>query len=180
MRKPFDFKMIDVPAGAILTFKDQEDVICKVTDQIPARVCYKGEVVSLSKAAQKAGGLDYQVRGPLYWKYEGELLTERRKRIEEEEKGMDKLELLGVEYDVMETGLESPDSEGEASQKQVHGTDEEYVQLALAELERLVPVLYRLETERLPVRQWVIKYYCRCIDVLPERLQRQVEILLRL
>ena len=82
--------------------------------------------------------------------------------MEEGIKFEDDLVQLGKELDVMETGLESSDSEGEASQRQIHGTDEEYVQKALSELEELVPVLYRLETERLSVRQCVVKYYFRC------------------
>ena len=61
-RKPkFNFEMIDVPVGSILLFKDQEDVICEVTNQKPPKVCYKGEVVTLSKATQKAGGFTYQL-----------------------------------------------------------------------------------------------------------------------
>ena len=83
MRRPsLDFKMIDVPVGSVLSFKEQKDVTCEVVNLNPARVRFDGEVVSLTKAAQKAGGFDYDVRGPLYWKYEGEFLTERRLRFE--------------------------------------------------------------------------------------------------
>ena len=179
-KPPSNFKMLDIPVGAILTFKNQEDIICEVTKQDPPQVRYKGDVVSVTEAAKRARGNDGDINGNVWWKYEGELLTNRRKRMEEGIKFEDDLVQLGKEFDVMETGLESSDSEGEASQRQIHGKDEEYVQKALSELEQLVPVLYRLETERLSVRQWVVKYYFRCIDVLPEKLQRQVEMLLRL
>ena len=175
-----NFELLDIPVGAILTFKNQEDIICEVTKQDPAQVRYKGDIVSVTEAAKRARGNDGAINGNLWWQYEGELLTKRRKRMEEETKVMDALEPSEKDLDVMATGLESPDSEGEASQRQVHGTDEEYVQKALSELERLIPILYRLETERLHMRQWVVNYYWQCIDVLPERLQRQIEILLRL
>ena len=179
-KPPSNFEMLDISVGATLTFKNQEDTICEVTKQDPPQVRYKGDVVSVTEAAKRARGNDGDINGNVWWQYEGELLTKRRKRMEEEMKVMDDLVQMGKEFDAMETGLESPDSEGETSQGQVHGTDGEYVQKALSELEKLVSVLYRLETERLSVRQWVVKYYFRCIDVLPERLQRQVEILLRL
>ena len=159
---PSNFKMLDIPVGAILTFKNQEGIICEVTRQDPPQVRYKGDVVSVTEAAKRARGNDGDINGNEWWKYEGELLTNRRKRMEEGIKFEDDLVQLGKELDVMETGLESSDSEGEASQRQIHGTDEEYVQKALSELEELVPVLYRLETERLSVRQCVVKYYFRC------------------
>ena len=179
-KPPSNFEMLEIPVGATLTFKNQEDIICEVTKQDPPQVRYKGDVVSVTEAAKRARGNNGDINGNIWWMYEGELLTNRRKRMEEEMKVEDDPVQLGKEFDVMDTGLESPDSEGEASQRQVHGTDEEYVQKALSELEKLVPVLYRLETERLSVRQSAVKCYFRCIDVLPERLQRQVEILLRL
>lgn len=179
-RPPSNFEMLDIPVGAILTFKNQDDINCEVTKQVPPQVRYKGNVISVTEAAKRARGNDGEINGNLWWKYEGELLTDRRKRMEEEMKVEDDLVPLGKESDVMETGLESPESEGVASQRQVQGTDEEYIQKALSELEKLVPVLYRLETERQSVRQSVVKNYFRCMDVLPERLQRQVETLLRL
>jgi len=47
-------------------------------------VNYNGEETSLTAAAQKAFGISRPLQGPLYWEYEGELLTDRRKRMEEE------------------------------------------------------------------------------------------------
>ncbi|GEM_PF-1022838 len=81
-RPRINLEMIDVPVGSILTFKNHEDVTCKVTNQNPPKVCYKGEITGLSRAAQMAGGWNYPVRGPSFWRYEGELLTDRRERLE--------------------------------------------------------------------------------------------------
>lgn len=81
-RENFNFKMVDIPAGAILTFTRDENVTCEVVDT--KRVKYKDEVTSLSSAAQDALQYSRSVQGPLYWEYEGETLVERRLRMEQE------------------------------------------------------------------------------------------------
>ena len=144
-RKPnFNFEMIDVPVGSILLFKDQEDVICEVTNQKPPKVCYKGEVVTLSKATQKAGGFTYQVRGPQYWKYKGELIEDRRERLDE---------LTDEACAVMATGPESPDAkqEKQPSSKNTEARDKvidaSNRNQAQAEISRLESRVKQLETE---------------------------------
>lgn len=82
-RKPrINLEMIGVPLGAVLTFAENEKITCVVCQLYPARVLYEGEVTSLSVSARLASKVDYNVRGPLFWKYEGETLQERRDRFE--------------------------------------------------------------------------------------------------
>lgn len=82
-RAVFNFKMVEIPAGAELSFTRDEAVKAIVVDNRSVR--YNNEVVSLSEAARKALNVEYLVQGPAYWLYEGETLDERRRRLEEEE-----------------------------------------------------------------------------------------------
>lgn len=86
-RTRLDFTMIDIPVGAELIFLQDNDIVCTVSQQKPAKVIFDDEEYSLSKAAAEAlgGDLPYSVQGAAFWKYEGELLSERRKRMESEE-----------------------------------------------------------------------------------------------
>ncbi len=80
-RENFNFKMVDIPVGSILTFTRDEQVTCTVVDI--KRVQYNNEIMSLSAAAQQALQYNGSVQGALYWEYEGETLVERRIRMEQ-------------------------------------------------------------------------------------------------
>lgn len=82
-RAAFNFKMVDIPIGAELTFINDENTKVKVVDN--RTVLLNGEVASLSGAAQKVMGVEWPAQGPVYWTYEGETLDERRKRYESQE-----------------------------------------------------------------------------------------------
>jgi hypothetical protein len=79
-KKRFDFERYDVPVGAVLTFTRDTNVICTVVDV--GSVQFKGEVMSLSKAAQKALGVEYPVQGPIFWEYQEQTLDERRREMD--------------------------------------------------------------------------------------------------
>lgn len=72
-----------------MTFLQDDEVVCTVIQQ-KIKVNFRGEELSLSTAAAKALGRNSSagLRGPAYWKYEDELLTDRRDRMESE-KGED-------------------------------------------------------------------------------------------
>ena len=86
-RAVFNFDMVQVPVGAVLTFTRDSAVTATVTDA--RHVTFKATVTSLSEAARQAladKGLNWSaVQGPLYWQFEGETLDERRRRMEEGE-----------------------------------------------------------------------------------------------
>ena len=86
-RARFNFTMVDIPVGAVLTFTRDDKVTAVVTDA--KHVSFNGQITSLSDAARKAlsaqGYHWVAVQGPLHWKYEGEILEERRRRMEESE-----------------------------------------------------------------------------------------------
>ena len=79
--------MVGIPDDAKLVFLQDDEIVCTVTQQQPARVNFREEELSLSMAAAKALERDSSagLRGPAYWKYEDELLTDRRDRMESEE-----------------------------------------------------------------------------------------------
>lgn len=83
MRAKFNFEMVKIPVGSILTFTRNPEVTCKVIND--TQIEYAGEIRSLSEAAKLALGIDYNVAGTLYWEYEDETLDERRRRFEEGE-----------------------------------------------------------------------------------------------
>ncbi|MES2202838.1 MAG: GIY-YIG nuclease family protein [Patescibacteria group bacterium] len=81
-RSAFNFKMVDISPGAILTFTRDESITCRVAEDFK-HVEFRDKVLSLSKAAQEALGSAWPVQGPAYWKYHGEILDDRRIRLEE-------------------------------------------------------------------------------------------------
>ena len=81
-RSVFNFKMVDIPVGAELTFSRDENVKAKVIDN--RSIEFNGESTSLSGAAQKILNVEWPIQGTIYWMYDGETLDERRKRYEEE------------------------------------------------------------------------------------------------
>ena len=85
-REVFRFRLADVPVGAVITFSKDSSVTATVVDD--KRIDFEGNVTSTSAAAQiilnRMGWNWSAVQGPLYWDYEGESLSERRIRIEDE------------------------------------------------------------------------------------------------
>jgi hypothetical protein len=80
-KKRFDFARYEIPVGSAFTFTRDSNVTCKLVEN--SNVEFRGEIVSLSKAAQKALGVDYMVAGPLYWEYDEQTLDERRREYEQ-------------------------------------------------------------------------------------------------
>ena len=81
-RSIFNFAMVNIPVGAELVFSRDENIKARVVDNRSIEL--NGEIVSLSNSAQKILGYASSVQGTAYWMHEGELLDERRKRMEEE------------------------------------------------------------------------------------------------
>ena len=80
--KRYNFTSYDIPVGSVLTFTRDVNVTCQVVEG--SNVIFNGEIMSLSKSAQRALGYSSPVAGPLYWEYEEETLDERKRRYEEE------------------------------------------------------------------------------------------------
>ena len=83
----FNFEMVGIPIGSTLNFLRDEDVVCIVKSR--TRVEFEGEDHSLSSAALIAKnrmGFNWKtIAGPLNWKFEGEVLDDRRIRLESSE-----------------------------------------------------------------------------------------------
>ena len=86
-RSVFNFKMVGIEEGSILTFSKDDAITCKVIDN--KRVEFEGQPTSLSRSAHEIVhrlGYDWKaVAGPDYWEYDGETLTARRLRLEDED-----------------------------------------------------------------------------------------------
>jgi hypothetical protein len=87
-RRPiFNFDMVGIPVGAVLTFDYDETIICTVADK--RKVDFKGKVTSLNDASLQAlemkGYRWKAVQGPAVWLYEGETLLDRRTKLESAE-----------------------------------------------------------------------------------------------
>ena len=84
-RGAFNFAMVDIPVGSVLTFSRDPEIICTVLDK--KNVEFEGQKTSLSASALSVFhriGYEWKaVAGTDYWQYEGEALAERRHRMEE-------------------------------------------------------------------------------------------------
>ncbi len=83
-RENFSFEKCGIPVGAELTFVQDSSIRCTVADE--RRVSYQGQIYSMSGLAKKLLGRKSAVHGTLHFTYEGELLTDRRNRLERETK----------------------------------------------------------------------------------------------
>lgn len=85
-RARFNFNMVGIPNGAVLTFTRDASVTATVADT--SHVTFNGQVTSLSEAARVAllgKGLSWSaVQGPRFWQFDGEILEERRRRLQGE------------------------------------------------------------------------------------------------
>lgn len=79
-RSQFSFDIASVPVGAELFFMNDSNITAKVINN--KSIEYEGKETSLSASAKKILGYKHGVQGTAYWLYEGEILDERRKRIE--------------------------------------------------------------------------------------------------
>lgn len=88
-RSRLNLDAIGIKAGDVLTLSRDESVTGIVVDG--GKLLFDGEVMSLSAAALKAlHAMGYKTpaaSGPGYWMFDGELLGERRLRLEAEQYG---------------------------------------------------------------------------------------------
>ena len=71
-RPPVNFAKCNIPVGAELIFVDDKDVKVYVVDE--RKVQYDGELTSLSAIAKGIKG--YSISGPMYFTYNGKLVSE--------------------------------------------------------------------------------------------------------
>ncbi len=83
-RENFSFAKCGIPVGAELVFVQDPSVRCTVADE--RRVSYQGQTYSMSRLARELLRSKGPVQGTLYFVYEGEVLTDRRYRLERENK----------------------------------------------------------------------------------------------
>ncbi len=87
IRSRFKFEFADIPLGAELYSVFGDQYKCSVVSN--TRVEFRGETTSLSRSAlniaHEEGFTWNAISGPEYWKFEGETLDERRRRLEDEQ-----------------------------------------------------------------------------------------------
>lgn len=79
-RAPFKFSMVGLKPGDEVVFAGDASKRATFVDE--RHVEYEGVTTSLSALAEELTGLGHTLQGPLYFSYAGELLTERRDRME--------------------------------------------------------------------------------------------------
>ncbi len=87
-KRNFRFSMVGIDVGATLSFVQNEEIQVTVADN--QKVWFEGERVSLSQSALSILNRDFgktrsSVRGPDFWVFENETLSERRVRMESED-----------------------------------------------------------------------------------------------
>lgn len=89
LRSAFTFSGAKIPVGSEIAFTRDENKKAKVISD--KKVEYEGKEYSLSLLAQslfeQIGYHWKSVQGPAYFKYDGEILSDRRSRLEEENSG---------------------------------------------------------------------------------------------
>jgi len=80
-RSRFNFEMVKIPVGSVLTFTRDPEITCRAIND--TQIEYNGKVRSLSDTAKEILEVPYPVQGTVYWMYEDETLDERRIRFEE-------------------------------------------------------------------------------------------------
>lgn len=84
-KKPkFSFKSAQIKPGSEIVFIGEGKQTAIVKDD--KHVIYNGKVMSVSELAKKLLGVKWQIQGTLYFTYEGEVLNDRRLRLEKEGK----------------------------------------------------------------------------------------------
>lgn len=86
-RSVFNFKLVDIPIGEELIFSRDREIKCTIIDH--KKVEFEGQKTSLSAAGliaiHRLGYTWKVIAGPDYWEYQGETLSERRRRMESED-----------------------------------------------------------------------------------------------
>lgn len=84
IREAFNFKMVSIEPGSELVFLRDENETAVVLDH--KKIKHRNSETSLSAAAllllNEMGSARTAVAGPRFWKYEGEILSDLRNRIE--------------------------------------------------------------------------------------------------
>lgn len=81
-RGRFKFSKYDIPIGAFIQYVNDPSIEATVVDD--SHISYKGVTTSTSALAKELLESEYPVQGTAYFTYEGERLTERHNRMEEE------------------------------------------------------------------------------------------------
>lgn len=76
----FTFSEAQIPIGAVLEYKKDASITCKVVDD--RRVDYQGEIMYLTGVVKKITGTTSAVAGPRYFKYKGADLWNINGRVE--------------------------------------------------------------------------------------------------
>ena len=87
LREAFKFSLVSIPPGTILEYIHDASITCEVIDNKMVR--FNDSEYTLSGATrvlkQAAGSKRNTFAGPRYWCFDGESMSERRKRMEQEE-----------------------------------------------------------------------------------------------
>lgn len=78
-RGPFNFSECGIPFGSELVFVDDAKIKVKVVDD--RHIEYNSEITSLSALAQRLKKYNHPIQGTLWFKYNGEVLSELRDRL---------------------------------------------------------------------------------------------------
>jgi hypothetical protein len=81
-RSKFHFSEWGIPIGSKLTFTRDPNIVAEVVDN--DKISINGKIGSLSSFAMELLGYKRRPQGTLYFEYEGEILDDRRRRMDDE------------------------------------------------------------------------------------------------
>lgn len=79
-RSRFQFARYGIPVGSILTFTRDQGIVAEVVENDKIKI--DGKIDSLSNFAMQLLGYKKRPQGTLYFKFEGEILDDRRRRMD--------------------------------------------------------------------------------------------------
>lgn len=82
-RSRLTFEMLEIPSGSELTYKDDENIKVKTYDN-DNKIIYNNSIYSLSKVVSVIKQNDQAYQGGRFFKYNNEILTDMRDRLEKE------------------------------------------------------------------------------------------------
>lgn len=95
-RSRFHFTQYGIPVGSKLTFTRDSNVIAEVVENDKIKI--NGKINSLSSFAMELLGYQRRPQGTLYFEFEGEILDDRRRRMDEGEPTENEIEAAGDEW----------------------------------------------------------------------------------
>ena len=99
-RSPFSFYKCGIDVGETVVYINDKSIVCTVVSD--REISFKGKKTSLTALAKKLLNKDSGIQGTLYFKYNGEVLSALRKRLEDEGKYIESMSAHRLDSELLQ------------------------------------------------------------------------------